>query len=44
MPLLTAGINGVDRVVPIGKTMDFDFIWDGYNLSERMTRIISINI
>lgn len=44
MPLLTSGIKGVDRVVPIGKTMDFDFIWDGYNLVERLTRTIKINI
>ena len=39
-PLLESGIKGVDRVVPIGKTMDFDLIWDGYNLYDRFTRII----
>lgn len=44
MPLLISGIKGVDRVVPIGKTMDFDFIWDGYNLVERLTRIIKVNM
>lgn len=44
MPLLTSGIKGVDRIVPIGKTMDFDFIWDGYNLFERLTRTIKIDI
>lgn len=42
MPLLTMGLKGIDRVVPVGKTMDFDFIWDGYDLSERLTRTISI--
>lgn len=42
--LLTSGIKGVDRVVPIGKTMDFDFVWDGYNLVERLTRTIKVNI
>lgn len=41
-PLLISGIKGVDRVVPIGKTMDFDLVWDGYNLVERMTRTISV--
>lgn len=40
-PLLAAGLNGIDRVVPVGKTMDFDFIWDGYNLFAEMTRLIS---
>lgn len=42
VPLIISGINGVDRVVPVGKTMDFDFYWDGYNLFERMTRNIVI--
>lgn len=40
--VLTSGVKGVDRIVPVGKTMDFDFIWDGYNLVERLTRSISI--
>lgn len=44
MPLLVSGIKGVDRVVPIGKTMDFNLIWDGYNLYERLTRIINMVI
>lgn len=43
MPLLKCGIKGVDRIVPVGHTMDFDLLWDGYNLSERLTRTISIN-
>lgn len=43
-PLLMSGVKGVDRVVPIGTTMDFDFIWDGYNLVERLTRTIKINV
>lgn len=43
MPLLESGIKGVDRIVPIGNTMDFDLIWDGYNLYDRMTREIVID-
>lgn len=39
-PLLIAGIHGIDRIVPIGATMDFDLIWDGYNLYESLTRKI----
>lgn len=42
-PLLNLGIKGVDRVVPIGYTMNFELIWDGYNLVERMTRCIRIS-
>ena len=40
--LVENGVKGVDRIVPIGKTMDFDLIWDGYNLFERMTRTINV--
>ena len=40
--LLSSGCKGVDRVVAIGHTMDFDLIWDGYNLVERLTRTIGI--
>lgn len=40
-PLLMRGAKGIDRIVPIGKTMDFDFIWDGYNLYALLTRICS---
>ena len=39
-PLLNSGIKGVDRIVPIGKTMEFGLIWDGYDLINMMTRII----
>ena len=41
-PLLMSGFRGIDRVVPVGKTMDFDLIWDGYDLYGRLTRIIAI--
>ena len=40
LPLIEAGVRGIDRVVPMGKTMDFDLIWDGYNLPALLTRTI----
>ena len=40
--LLSLRLKGIDRVVPIGKTMDFDLIWDGYNLFEMLTRNINV--
>lgn len=40
LPLLRSGVKGIDRIVPIGKTMDFDLIWDGYNLPALLTRTI----
>ena len=33
---------GIDRVVPIGRTMDFSLVWDGYNTIESMARNIQI--
>ncbi len=37
-PLILSGIRGIDRVARCGHTMDFDLLWDGYNLVERMSR------
>lgn len=42
LPLLNSGITGIDRIVPIGKTMDFDFIWDGYDLFAQLTKNIAV--
>lgn len=39
-PLLMSGIRGIDRIVPMGKTMDFDLIWDGYDLLNCLTRTV----
>ena len=35
-------LKGVDRIVPFGKSMDFNLIWDGYDLIAHLSRIISI--
>lgn len=34
--------KGVDRIVPMGNTLDFSLIWDGYNLIEHMSRIVTV--
>ena len=34
--------QGVDRIVPIGKSMDFTFVWDGYDLIREMSRIVNL--
>lgn len=41
-PLIESGIKGIDRVVSIGKTMDFDLVWDGYELVYSLTRAVAI--
>jgi len=34
--------RGIDRIVPVGQTMDFSIVWDGYDLIKSMSREISI--
>ena len=34
--------RGIDRAVPIGRSMDFSLRWDGYDLVLSMSRIISV--
>ncbi len=33
---------GIDRIVPVGKALDMDVIWDGYDLVREMSRIIDV--
>ena len=35
-------LNGIDRIVPVGKTADFDTVWDGYDLILQMSRRIAV--
>jgi len=37
-------MRAVDRITSIGHALDFDFIWDGYNLLHSFTRQISIKL
>lgn len=34
--------NGIDRIVPIGKALEFSYIWDGYDLLQNFCRELSI--
>ena len=34
--------EGIDRIVPIGKALEFDYLWDGYNLFEELSRKVAI--
>lgn len=33
---------GIDRIVPMGKSMDFALVWDGYDLIRQMSRRITV--
>lgn len=38
--VLENGLRGLDRIVPVGRTMDFSLIWDGYDLIREMSRVV----
>ena len=33
---------GIDRIVPIGKALDMDIIWDGYDIIRSLSRVIEV--
>ena len=35
-------IKGVDRIVPIGSSLDIGFVWDGYDIDKMLTRVIDV--
>ena len=35
-------LMGIDRVVPIGKALEIDIIWDGYETIKSLSRVISV--
>ena len=39
--VINNGLRGVDRIVPIGRSMDFSLIWDGYDLICELSRKIA---
>lgn len=36
--------KGIDRVVPVGQTMNFSLHWDGYDLLKTLTRTLGLQI
>ncbi|MGN0005765.1 MAG: acyl-CoA reductase [Candidatus Gastranaerophilaceae bacterium] len=35
-------LTGIDRIVPIGKAMDINVIWDGHDLVRELSRVIGV--
>ena len=36
------GLRGIDRIAPVGHTMDFSLTWDGYDLIRTLSRRLSV--
>ena len=34
--------SGISRFAPVGSALDFDFVWDGYDISFELTRLVRI--
>lgn len=34
--------HGIDRIVPMGKSMDFNLVWDGFDLIRNLSRKVSL--
>ena len=38
--VLRHGLSGIDRIVPVGHTMDFSLTWDGTDLIRTLSRVV----
>ena len=36
-------LHGLDRIVPIGKALDIDLVWDGFEVISSLSRKINFN-
>lgn len=34
--------KGLDRIVPVGRALSFDYLWDGYNLLLELTKSVQV--
>jgi hypothetical protein len=41
--ILQNRLAGIDRVVPIGKALDFDVVWDGVDIVQSLSRVIEVS-
>jgi acetylornithine/succinyldiaminopimelate/putrescine aminotransferase len=38
--IISSKLRGIDRIVPIGRSLDMDVIWDGYDIINQISRTI----
>jgi len=41
--ILKNNLFGIDRIVPIGKALEIDIVWDGYEVVKNLSRVIIVN-
>jgi len=40
--VVSNGLSGIDRIVPVGSALDIGVVWDGYDLIGTLSRVISV--
>ena len=40
--VVSHGLRGIDRIVPVGRALDMDVIWDGYDILAHLSRIVDV--
>ena len=40
--VLEGRLRGIDRIVPIGRALNMDVVWDGYDIVKNLSRIIDV--
>lgn len=40
--IIENGLNGIDRVVPIGQALNINLFWDGYDINKILSRIVDV--
>ena len=40
--VLIANGQGIDRIVPVGEALNFNYIWDGYNLLDELSKKVTV--
>ncbi len=40
--IIENSVSGIDRIVPVGRALDMDLVWDGYDVISYLSRIVDI--
>lgn len=40
--IVEQGLRGIDRIVPVGKALDIDLMWDGYDIVRMLSRRVDV--
>jgi hypothetical protein len=40
--VVSNNLQGIDRIIPIGRALEMDIIWDGYDVVEHLSRVVNI--